>query len=82
VNREVIKLGEKRMGQLQLFENDNNILVRNYMNRSSISDIDVSSENQIEIYKDIEFELEKLLDLRKTQKETEKSNILVKQVYE
>jgi hypothetical protein len=44
------------------------------MNNSSISTTDVSSEDQIEIYKDIEFELEKLLDLRKIQKETEKCN--------
>jgi len=33
-----------------------------------------SNEERIEIYKDIEFELEKLLDLRKIQKETEKYN--------
>jgi len=44
------------------------------MNSSSISATDVSSEYQIKIFKDIEFELEKLLDLRKTQKETEKCN--------
>ena len=36
---------------------------------SNMSDIDVSSKNRIEIYKDIEFELEKLLDLRKTREE-------------
>ena len=33
-----------------------------------------SNKERIEIYKDIEFELEKLLDLRKTQKETEEYN--------
>jgi len=44
------------------------------MNSSSINATDVSSEDKIEIYKDIEFELEKLLDLRKSQKETEKCN--------
>jgi hypothetical protein len=33
---------------------------------------DDTSKNRIEIYKDIEFELEKLLDLRTIQKETGK----------
>jgi len=33
-----------------------------------------SNENRLEIYKDIEFELEKLLDLRKNINETEKCN--------
>jgi hypothetical protein len=42
------------------------------MYNSNISDIDDSSKNRLEIYEGIEFELEKLLDLRKTQKETEK----------
>jgi hypothetical protein len=42
------------------------------MNSSNISTTDNSIEDQFEIYKGIEFELEKLLDLRKTQKETEK----------
>jgi len=44
------------------------------MYSASMSDIDDSSKNRLEIYKDIEFEFEKLLDLRKTQKETEKCN--------
>jgi hypothetical protein len=35
---------------------------------------DDSSKNRIEIYKDIEFELEKLLDLRTIQEETAKCN--------
>jgi len=33
-----------------------------------------SCKDRLEIYENIEFELEKLLDLRKTQKETEKCN--------
>jgi hypothetical protein len=35
---------------------------------------DASSKNRIEIYNGIEFELEKLLDLRTIQKETVKCN--------
>jgi len=42
------------------------------MYNSNISVIDGSNENRLEIYKGIEFELEKLLDLQKTKKETEK----------
>ena len=44
------------------------------MNSSSMSSTDVSNEDKLEIYKDIEFELEKLLDLTKTKKKAEKSN--------
>jgi len=44
------------------------------MNSSSISSTDVSNEDKLEIYKGIEFELEKLLDLAKIQKEAEKLN--------
>jgi len=44
------------------------------MNNSSISSTDVSNEDKLEIYKGIEFELEKLLDLAKTKKEAEKCN--------
>jgi len=40
-----------------------------YINSLNMSATDVSSEEQIEIYKDIEFE--KLLDLRKPQKNRE-----------
>jgi len=42
------------------------------MYSSSMNDIDDTSKNRLEIYEDIEFELEKLLDLRKTKEETEK----------
>jgi hypothetical protein len=44
------------------------------MNSSSISSTDVLNEDNLEIYKGIEFELGKLLDLVKTKKEAEKHN--------
>jgi len=44
------------------------------MYSSSMNDIDDTSKNRFEIYEDIEFELEKLLDLRKTKEETENSS--------
>jgi len=42
------------------------------MYSSIMNDIDESSKKRLEIYEGIEFELEKLLDLRKTRKEAEK----------
>jgi len=50
------------------------------MNSSSMSSTDVSNEDKLEIYKDIEFELEKLLDLTKTKKRQRRVIILIQHI--